>query len=135
MWRFWVQNGPFAPNKKILLKTINMTFIYLLAFFSMQDFSKILRVDPELWGWSIFGSTNGRFLQTRIFEEKSLISFSSSYWPLSFCKILKILKMDPEFWSSAILEPKWVHLLKRIFFQKTDLNLVPIFYVYLNCKN
>ena len=34
--------------------------------------------------------------------------------------------MDPEFWSCAILEPKWVHLLKRIFFQKTDLNLVPI---------
>ena len=34
---FWVQNGPFAQNKKFLEKKFNILFIYLLAPFIVQN--------------------------------------------------------------------------------------------------
>ena len=59
------------------------------------------------------------FPQTRIFWEKSLILFSSTYWPLSLCKIKKKKKKkfnaDPEL-SCDIFGPKMVHLPKQEFF-------------------
>ena len=54
MHHFWTQNGPFAPEK-FFWKIIKITLIYLLASFIVQNFLKILLVDPELWGCAIFG--------------------------------------------------------------------------------
>ena len=50
MWmhHFWAQNGPFALNNFFFSKIIDITLIYLLAPFIVQNFKKILPADPEL---------------------------------------------------------------------------------------
>ena len=50
MWmhHFWAQNGPFALNIFFFSKIIDITLIYLLAPFIVQNFKKILPADPEL---------------------------------------------------------------------------------------
>ena len=48
MYHFGAQNGPFAPNKNFFFKILNITVIYLLAPFIVQNFKKILSADPEL---------------------------------------------------------------------------------------
>ena len=55
MYHFGAQNGPFAPNKIFFFKILNITVIYLLAPFIVQNLKKILSADPELWGCTIFG--------------------------------------------------------------------------------
>ena len=42
MCHFWAQNGPFALNKIFLVQIIIITFIYLLALFTVQNFKKLL---------------------------------------------------------------------------------------------
>ena len=37
------QNGPFVLNKMFLVQTIFITFIYLLAFFIVQNLKKFLQ--------------------------------------------------------------------------------------------
>ena len=54
MCHLWTQNGPFPPNE-FFWKVINITLIYLLAPFTVQNFKKILPSNPELWGCTIFG--------------------------------------------------------------------------------
>ena len=55
--------------------------------------------------------------EMNFFLEKKLTKFSCTYWPLSFCKILKnILTADPELWGCAIFGPKMTHLLWTKFF-------------------
>ena len=89
MCHFWVQNAPFALNKKSLVKIIKITSICIFVLFSVQNFKKILRVDPELWVWAIFGSKLVHLPQTRSLWEKLLILFPSTYWTLSLSKIKK----------------------------------------------
>ena len=48
MHHFWAHKGPFARNDFFFLKIINIILIYLLAPLSVQNFEKILPVDPEL---------------------------------------------------------------------------------------
>ena len=87
MCYFWEQNSPFVLNKIFLVQTI-ITFICLLALFIGQNLKKILQQiqsyeDASFLGpkWFICPKQN--------FFLKKIISFSSTYWPLSFCKILK----------------------------------------------
>ena len=63
--------------------------MYLLAPFILQNFKKILRADPELWGCAIFGRKIAYLSWTTFFWYKPLLSLSSTYWPFSLCKILK----------------------------------------------
>ena len=58
-------------------------------------------MDPELWEWAICGSKVVHLPQTRTFWEKSLILFSSTYWLLSFFKILWVMRMC-HFWIPTI---------------------------------
>ena len=41
-------HAPLGPNKNLFRKTINITFIYLLASFIAENLKKILGADPEL---------------------------------------------------------------------------------------
>ena len=133
MCHFWVQNDPFSLNKKILVKTINITFIYLFTPFSVKNFLKILRVDPELRGWDIFGSKMAHLSQKRNFWEKLLILISSIYWPLS---LWKIFKNSYNGWGCTIFGPKMSPFAQTNFFSKNLLiNLVPIIYAYQHSKN
>ena len=63
--------------------------MYLLAPFILQNFKKILRADPELWGCAIFGPKMAHLSWTKFFWYKPLLLLSSTYWPFSLCKIWK----------------------------------------------
>ena len=58
--------------------------MYLLAPFILQNVKKNLRADAELWGCAIFVPWTKRFWY------KPLSFLSSTHWPFSLCKILKI---------------------------------------------
>ena len=55
MYHFGPKMVHLSWTKFFLVQTIIITFIYLLALFIVQNFQKILTVDPELWGCVIFG--------------------------------------------------------------------------------
>ena len=132
MCHFWVQNAPFVLNKKWSVKIVIIISIYILNPFSMQIFKKLLRGDPELWQWTISGSKLVHLPLTRTFLGKLLILFSSTYWTLSLCKILKnsyngsrVIRMC-HFWTqNRSICPN------EFFFQKS---LVPIIHAYLHPK-
>ena len=69
MCHFRAQNDLFAPNKTLLVKTINITFIYLLTPFSVQNFKKIFTADLELWECTIFGPKTAYLPKCKIFQE------------------------------------------------------------------
>ena len=119
MCHFWAQNGPFALNKNVLVKTINITFNYLLVLFIVQNFNKILTADPESLGCTIFGPKMVHLLQTRNFRKKFLLLFSSTYWPLSLCKILKkFLRWIQSYEDAPFLDPKLPICPNKNFFRK-----------------
>ena len=82
----WSKKIKLAPNEIFSQKTTNKIFVYIWAPFIVQSFI----VDPELWGCTILGPKMVHLPQTNFFFWKRiLIFFSSTYWPLSFCKIFK----------------------------------------------
>ena len=106
---FRAQNGSFAPPKNFFFeKIINIIFIYLLAPFILQNYKKILRANPELWGCAIFGSKIPQFVLNKIFWYKPLLLLSSTCWPFSFCKIFKKFFLRIQSYEDApFLGPKW----------------------------
>ena len=79
---FWAQIGPFAPNKIFFLKIINITLIYLLAPFIVQNFQKFFQwiqsyEDAQFLGrkWTI--SSNEIFFKKKLLM--SLVSFIHAY--------------------------------------------------------
>ena len=107
--------------------------------FHCQKFKKILTLDPELWGWVIFGPKMVHLPRTFLFWK--IINFhhyqSQNYhyhndiiiiiiiiiviYPLvSFIgqNFKKIVPGDPELWGCAFFGPKMAHFLKWEFFQK-----------------
>ena len=105
---------PICPEQKIF-GTSHYYYFYLLT----GPFQCAKFVDPELWGCAIFGSKMVHLPQTNCFFGKLLISFSSTYQPLSLCKILKNSSTDPEFWGCTIFGLKMANFSKSEFFQKT----------------
>ena len=86
----WIQrneDAPFLDPKwsicpNLFCKIINIILIYLLAPFIEQNFKKILPVDPQLWGCTIFGPKMAHFPKWFFFSEKllmSLVSFIHAY--------------------------------------------------------
>ena len=68
MWHFRAQNGPFVKNKIFMVESIIITFIYLLALFTVQNFKKFFQwiqsyEDAQFLGpkWPI--SPNDNFFQ------------------------------------------------------------------------
>ena len=77
MYDIWTPNNPFFPNNFFWTIT-NIICMYISAPFIVQNFKKILPVDPELWGCAIFGPI---FLPNlpkwEFFSENLLMSFIS----------------------------------------------------------
>ena len=110
MHHFSGQNASFAQSNFFLEKII-IIFIVLLAPFILQNFKKILRANPELWGCAIFETKIPQFVLNKFFWYKPLLLLLSTYWPFLLGKIFKnILAEDPEFWACAIFGPQIVHL-------------------------
>ena len=63
--------------------------MYLLAPFILQNFKKILRADPELWGCAIFGPKMAHLSWTKVFGTNHYYYFHLLIGPFSLCKILK----------------------------------------------
>ena len=58
---FFGSKWSICPKQIFFWKIINIILIYLLAPFIDQNFKKILPVDPELWGCTIFGPKMAHF--------------------------------------------------------------------------
>ena len=117
-------------------KTTNKIFMYLLAPFILQNFKKILRANPELWGCAIFGPKMAHLSWTKFFWYKPLLLLSSTYWPFSLCKILKnsysrsrVMRMH-NFWAQNGPFPQM-----RIFSENLLMSLVSFIHAYLHTKN
>ena len=72
---------------------------------------------------------NGPFVPNKFFFEKLLISFSSTYQPLSLCKISKNF-FQRNFWAQNSLFPQM-----RIFAENLLMSLVSFIHAYLHAKN
>ena len=99
-----------------LKKTTNKIFMYLLTPFILQNFKKILRADPELWGCAIFGPKMAHLSWTIFFGTNHYYYFHLPIGPFHCAKFKKILTADPELWGCTIFGPKMVHLPQTNFF-------------------
>ena len=70
-------------------KTTNKISMYLLAPFILQNFKKILKANPVLWGCAIFETKMAHLSWKKFFWCKTLLLLSSTYWSFSLCKISK----------------------------------------------
>ena len=119
MCHFQAKNSPICPEQNFLVQTIIITFIYLLAIFIGQNLKKLLTANPDLW-CIIFGPKMAHLPQTNFFfGKKSLISFSSTYWPLLLCKSLKkFLQRIQGYEDASVLGPKQPICPNTNFFRK-----------------
>ena len=112
-----------------MVQTIIITFIYLLALFIVQNLKKILTANPEVRGYIIFGPQMFHLLQFFFFFFlKKIISFSSTYWPLSFCEILKKFLKPIQIYEDVLFsDPKYPNLSWTKFLVQT----IIITFIYL----
>ena len=102
--------------------------MYLLAPFILQNFKKILRANPELWGCAIFGPKMTHLSWTKFFWYKPLLLLSSTYWPFSLCKIKKkILQQIQSYEDAPFLRPKWSICPKEKFLLEKIINIIFIY--------
>ena len=121
MCHFGILNDPFLLNKMFLVQTTIITFIYLLAFFIVQNLKKFLQSTQNyedspffVRKWSICPIQFFFF-----FLEIIKIIFIYLLAPFIGQNLKKILPVDPELWGCAIFGPKMAHFSKWEFFQKT----------------
>ena len=92
----WVLNGPFAPKKEFFSEK---PLLWLLCTISPNHCAKLKKKLLE----PIHSHEDRLFLGPKwsicpkqtFFGEKSLILFSSTYWSISLCQILKIFYKRP----------------------------------------
>ena len=132
---FFGSKWPICHQKK-LVQTIIIIFFYLLALFIEQNLKKVLH-------W-IQSFEHGPFLgpkwsicPKKIFFGKLLISHSSTYQPLSLCKVLnKLFQQIQSYGYAQFLGPKWFISPNENFFEKNLLmSLVSFIHAYLHAKN
>ena len=128
-WLIW------HKQKFFLKKIIKIIFIYILAPFILQNLKKIFRTNPELWGCAIFGPKIPQFVLNKDFWYKTLLSFSSTYWPFSMEKILKkFLKWIQDYEDASFLDPKWSICPKLFFWKKSLISFSSTYWPLLLCK-
>ena len=130
-----VKNGLTA--KKIKLpqmnffswKATNKTFMYLLAPFILQNFKKILRANPELWGCAIFRTKMAQLSWTIFFGTNQTIIITFIYLLTLFIvqNLKKFLQQMQSSEDVPFLGPKWSICLKQILFWK----IINIILIYL----
>ena len=105
-----------APNEFFSQETTNKTFIYLSASFILQNFKKILRANPQLWGCAIFGLKIAHLFWTVFFGTNHYYYFHLPIDPFHCANFKNILTADPELWGCAVFGTKMVHLPPNKYF-------------------
>ena len=91
--------------------------MHILTPLITHNFKKILGVDPELWGCTIFGHKMTHLPQIKFFSEKPFIWFPYISCPLSWSKISKkSLGRIQSYEDAPFLGPKWPVCPEREFF-------------------
>ena len=112
MCHFWIQNGPFVLNKIFLVRTIVITFIFLLAVFIVQNF-KTSYSGSRVMTMRHFWAENGPLAPNNFFFEKIIIIILIYLLaPFIVQNYKKILPADPELRGCAIFGPKMAHFHK-----------------------
>ena len=131
---YYTISGPkMAHLPKYFRKTNKIIFMYLFAPFTMQNFKKILRVDP---GNPIFRSKMAHLPYMRIFFRKT-INITSMYFLVPFIvqKFKKIFRADIKLWGYTIFWPKMGHLPQiRIFSKKPLIQFPCSWWFFSLCK-
>ena len=118
MCHFWAQNGPFVMNNIFLVQTIIITFIYLLAFFLVQNLGSKLSICPkQIFLWKIINIILIYLLAPFIVQ-----NFKKSFqWIQSY--------EDTQF-----LGPKWPICQIRFFLENLLMSLASFIHAYLHAK-
>ena len=128
---FRAQNGPFALNNFFLVKTVNISFIQLLALFMVQNFKNILRTNPELWGCTIFESKMAHLPPKYFFFWKPINNTCSFHWCLSKCQKSKSnINLVMKYWWSKNTE---ISLVKSHFWLWRKNQIFPSHAVFVEC--
>ena len=98
-----------APNDFFFSKNNYQNFHVLLAPFILQNFKKILRAYPELWGCAIFGPFS---------SQTTIITFIYLLALFTVKNLLKFLQQVQSYNNAPFLGPKWSSSPKQIFFGK-----------------
>ena len=80
--------------------------MYLLAPFILQIFKKILRADPELWRYAIFGPKMAHLSRTKIFLVQTIIITSINVLALFIVQDLKKFLQQIQSYDVLFLGPK-----------------------------
>ena len=134
MCHFRSQNGTFVLNKTFLVQTTIITFIYLLALFIVQNLKKFL---PWIQSYEDVPLLGPRWSNCpKKFSGKLLISFPSTYQPLSLGKILKkFFQWIQSYEDVQFSDPKWPISPNENFFRK-PINKPCLFHSFLStCQN
>ena len=140
MCHFLAQNGPFDMNKKIFGTNHYYYFHLPIGPFHCAKFFKNSYSESRVLRMSHFWAQNGPFAPNKnLFFEKLLQSFSSTYCPLSFCKILKkfLVPVQTSYEDMPFLRPKYPNFSCKNFFGTNHCHYfhLPIGpFVYLHCE-
>ena len=135
MCYFQAQNGPLVMNK-IFWYNIIITFIYLLALFIVQNLKKFLH-QIKSHGDALFLGPKWSFAPNKILFGKLLISFSSTYQPLSLGNILKkFFQWIQSYEDAQFLGSKQpISPNENFFSEKLLMSLVSFIHACLHAKN
>ena len=99
-------------HKQIFFGTYHYYYFHLpIQPFHCAKFLKNSQSESKVMRMHHFWAPNGLFAPNKtLFGKKLLISFSSTYWPLSFSKIVKLLKLIQIYEDVPLLGPKYSNL-------------------------
>ena len=116
MYHFLVQNGLFVQKKFFLVQTIIISFVYILALFTVQNLKQFLQWILGYEGAPFLGP-NSPFAPIFFWKINIIPIYLSA--PFIEQNVKKILLMVPELWGRTIFGPNMAHFTKWEFFQKT----------------
>ena len=112
-------NLPICTEQFFLVQIIIISFIYLLALFIVQNLIIFLQRTQSYEDAPFLGPNWFIWPKQIFFFGKLLISFSSTYQPLSLCKIFKkFFQRIQSYEDVQFLGPKWPISPNENFFRK-----------------
>ena len=107
--------------------------ITLPQFFILQNFIKILRADPQLWWWAIFGSRKAQFVLNKLFLSTNHCNyFHLPIGPFHCAKFFLWIQsyVDDNFWVQNGPFPKMI-----IFSENLLMSLVSFIHAFVHAKS